>query len=147
MEDYMWIVWLSVFVLAMVIEAGLSGLNSIWFALSALIVLFLSFIPELPFWAEILIFIGLSIILLLATRPLVKKFMANKNTKTNLDTYIGKSYKLNKKVEKGSTGEITLNGVPWNVDSEDDVEIEAGKWVEIIRLEGNRFIVKEKENG
>lgn len=147
MEDYMWIIWLSLFVLAMIIEAVLSGLNSIRFAAAALIVLFLSFIPELPFWAEIIIFVGLSAVLLLATRPLVKKFMYTKNNqKTNLDMYIGKSYKLNKKVEKGSIGEITLNGVPWNVDSENDEEIEAGKWVEIIRIEGNKFIVKETQN-
>ena len=144
MEDYMWIVWLSVFVLAMIIEAALSGLNSIWFAAAAIIVLFLSFIPGLPFWAEIIIFIGLSVILLFSTRPLVKKINGQKtNIETNLDAYIGKEFKLIKKVERDSTGEIILNGVPWNVDSENEEEIDEGKRVTIIKIEGNRFIVKE----
>jgi membrane protein implicated in regulation of membrane protease activity len=147
MENYMWIVWLCVFVLAMIVEAVLSGLNSIWFAAAAIIVLFLSFIPNLPYWGEILIFVGLSVILLLATRPFVKKFNDKRNSsKTNLDRYIGNKYKLNKKVEKGSVGEITVNGVPWNVDTEDGQEIEAGKWIEVISIEGNKFIVKETNN-
>ena len=146
MEDYMWIIWLSVFVLAMIIEAVLSGLNSIWFAAAAIIVLFLSFIPGLPFWAEIIIFIGLSVILLFSTRPLVKKINGQRNTKTNLDIYIGKEFTLIKKVERDSIGEIMLNGVPWNVDTADGSEIEKGKRVVIIKIEGNRFIVKESKD-
>ena len=45
MEQFTWIVWLSLFVLMVVIEAMGPALVSIWFAVGALITLIISFIP------------------------------------------------------------------------------------------------------
>jgi membrane protein implicated in regulation of membrane protease activity len=45
-EQYMWIIWLVLFVAMLIIEAIGPALVSIWFALGAVIALILSFIPE-----------------------------------------------------------------------------------------------------
>lgn len=73
MEQYMWIVWLVVCFISLIVEVSISGLVSIWISIAALICLGLSFINGLPWWGEIIIFIGVGFILLLLTRPLVKK--------------------------------------------------------------------------
>ena len=48
MEQWMWIIWLVVFVLALVIEAIGTDLVSIWFAAGAVVAIILSLIPEVP---------------------------------------------------------------------------------------------------
>lgn len=146
MEEWMWAIWLGIFVVTLVIEVSVSGLISVWFAISALITMCLSFIPGLNYYWEILIFIVLSFVLLIATRPLAKKLLKDKtNSKTNLNLLIGKEIKLVKKIEPLSKGEAIINGVAWDCESEDNSTIEENSIVEIVSIKGNKLIVKEKK--
>ncbi len=143
----MWIVWLVVCFISLIIEVSISGLVSIWISISALICLGLSFINGLPWWGEVIIFIGVSFILLLLTRPLAKKLMQNKGElNTNASSFVGQKFKLIKKVGLDEFGEIKINGVIWNVESFDKKEIQQGQIVEVINIIGNRLIVKEIKN-
>ena len=74
MEAYMWIVWLSLFVLMLVVEAIGTELVSIWFSLGALIALIVSFIPNVPWWVEVVVFVVISCATLFALRPLFTKY-------------------------------------------------------------------------
>lgn len=144
MENWMWVLWLAIFAIAMIVEVSVSGLISIWISLAALITLPMSFIDGLPFWGEIIIFVSLSLILLAATRPFVKKFLKDKEAiKTNLEGLIGEKTRLIKKIEGLNFGEVKINGVTWDCKSYDGKSIEVDKIVEIIKLEGNKLIVKE----
>ena len=143
MEPYMWIVWLVILVAALIVEAVTFDLVSIWFAIAALFSLIFSFIPGLPFWGEIIIFTGISLILLIATRPFVKKFMNSNQSKSNLDLLINTEHKLLKQIDKFSVGELKINGVIWDCETEDGSIIEKGKLVQIISIKGNKLIVKE----
>ena len=128
MESWMWVVWLAIFALTMIIEVSVSGLVSIWISLAALITLALSFIPNLPYWGEIIIFVVLSLILLASTRPFVKKILKNKKEiKTNTQSLIGQKIVLIKTVEEFSVGEAKINGVVWDCKSYDDSVIEKVK--------------------
>ena len=143
MEPYMWIVWLVILIAALIIEACTFDLVSIWFAIAALLSLIFSFIPELPYWGEIIIFVGLSVILLFATRPFVKRFMNSHPSKSNLDLLIDTEHQLLKQIDKFSVGELKINGVVWDCETEDGSIIEKGKVVKIISIKGNKLIVKE----
>ncbi len=144
MESWMWVLWLAIFAIAMIVEVSVSGLISIWISLAALITLPLSFIEGLPFWGEIIIFISLSLILLAVTRPFVRKFLKEKEAiKTNLEGLIGEKVKLTKKIEGLNLGEAKINGVNWDCKSIDGKAIKEGKVVEIVKLEGNKLVVKE----
>ena len=146
MEEWMWIVWLIIFAITMIVEVSVSGLVAVWISLAALVTLCLSFINGLPYWGEMIIFIGLSFILLAATRPFVKKLLkAKEEPKTNLKLLIGKQIKLEKKVEPFSIGEAKINGVTWDCETEDNSTIEQGKVVEIVGIKGNKLIIKEVE--
>lgn len=143
----MWIVWLIVCFISLIVEVSISGLVSIWISISALVCLGLSFIGGLPWWGEVIIFVGVSFILLLLTRPLVKKMMKNKKElNTNVSSLIGQHFKLIKKISSDDCGEIKINDVIWNVESIDKKEIELGKYVEVVSIIGNKLIVKEHNN-
>lgn len=146
MEEWMWVVWLIIFAITMIVEVSVSGLVSVWISLAALVTLCLSFINGLPYWGEMIIFIGLSFILLAVTRPFVKKLLkAKEEPKTNLELLIGKQIKLEKKVEPLSIGEVKINGVTWDCETEGNSTIEQGKVVKIVGIKGNKLIVKEVE--
>lgn len=147
MEQYFFIVWIVICAISLIVEVSVSGLVSIWIAASALVCIGLSFIDGLPWWGEIIIFIGLSLLFLILTRPLVNRIMKNKKElKTNLQSLIGNKYKVVKTITKDSIGELKINGVYWDAESFDNQEILEGKIVEVIEIKGNKLIVKEVKN-
>lgn len=146
MEEWMRVVWLVVFAITIIVEVCVPDLVSLWFAISAIITLGLSFIEGLPYWGEIIIFVGLSLILLASTRKFVKKFLKTKeSTKTNLDNFFNKEYKVVKKIEPFSKGEVIINGVTWDCESEDNSIIEKDKIIIVKKIQGNKLIVEEKK--
>ena len=74
-ETYMWIVWLAAVVIAVIVEAVTNDLVSVWFAAGALIALVVSFIPNVPWWVEVIIFVVISASAFILLRPFLKKFM------------------------------------------------------------------------
>ena len=70
----MWHYWLIVAGIFFVIEIFTAGFLVFWLGIAALIAMIVSFfIPNLT--VQMVVFIISSIILLLATKPLIKKFM------------------------------------------------------------------------
>ena len=81
-------VWLVLMIILLVIEGVVPGLVSIWFALGALAAL-LSAIVGAPIWLQIVWFLLISVVSLILTRPLAKKYVNSKTTPTNADMLIG----------------------------------------------------------
>ena len=66
----------------------------------------------------------------------------NKDT-TNLDSAIGTNLKVISGNADDEFGTVKYNGVVWNVKTEDGAKIKAGDNVEVLRVEGTKFIVKK----
>ena len=64
----MWLMWLLVIILLTALEVVTINLVSIWFIISAIVSLFLSFAVD-SFYIQFGVFVGLGIILMLLTRP------------------------------------------------------------------------------
>ena len=144
MEQYMWIVWLSIFVLSLIIEACTTELVSIFFTLGSIVALILSLINGIPLYWEIIAFTVLSIVSLLALRPVMKKVLDRQKRKTNVDEFIGKTVKLTKGYEEFNNGETKLNGLYWTVINVNEEEpIEEGTLVTIVSVQGNKLVVKK----
>ena len=89
MEQYMPIVWIGFAVFMLLCEGFTTQLVSIWFVLgsvcAAVTTIFTSDIT-----IQSAVFLVVSLILLIATRPLVKRFKRrNKTTGANADRHIG----------------------------------------------------------
>ena len=68
------IIWLVILAVLVVIEIITLGLTTIWFAGGALAALVVSLLGG-PIWLQILLFIGVSVILLIFTRPLAVRYL------------------------------------------------------------------------
>jgi len=144
METWMWAIWLSVFVLSLIIEAVGTDLVSIWFALGSLLALILSLIPGVSWWIELIVFFVVSVAALCSLRPIVHKFMRRDIMNSNIDEMTHKKGLLTKKIDTLHQGECQIGDVTWTAIATTDREsIEAGTVVEVLAVSGNKLIVKK----
>jgi membrane protein implicated in regulation of membrane protease activity len=144
METWMWAIWLSVFVLALIIEAVGTDLVSVWFAAGALVALIVSLFPDVAWWVELVIFMVISIACLLCFRPLVHKYLRRDLMSSNIDEMKGKKGLLVEKIDLLHHGVCKINDVRWTAIAQDDKEkIPAGSIVEVLAVSGNKLIVKK----
>lgn len=136
--------WLGIMVLCILIETMTMALTTIWFACGAFILVFVSMLP-IPFRWQSLIFVVISCVLLILTRPLVlKKIQDKKKSKTNIDSLIGKTAPVTKDVGRYTKGEVKINGLYWAAIGENGEEIPAGTECEIVSIQGNTVTIKVK---
>lgn len=142
-EEYMVYIWLGIFVISLIVEACTFELVSIWFCLGSLVALICSFIPNLVFYYEIIIFFAISIITLLSFRPLANKTLKRKITKSNIDEIIGQKGIVTKKIDDLNGGEVKIRDVIWTaLPYKNDIIILEGEKIEVISLKGNKLYVK-----
>ncbi len=139
------LVWLIIaFVLAM-IEAFSLGLTTIWFAGGAVVAVIAALLgASVPL--QVVIFVVVSILLLVLTRPWAMKHFKSKLESTNIDAVIGKEAMLTKDISPFSAGEAKLNGLTWVALSTDkSLTISAGTAVRVDTVEGVKLIVTPVE--
>lgn len=136
--------WLIVMVLCIVVEAVTFSLTTVWAAVSAFVMIFLSR-AGLPFRWQLLVFFVLTLVLLLFTRPFaVRKLKLGKVT-TNVNSLDGQEVLVVRKISKFEKGEVrAANGVVWTATAEGDGEIPERTVCVVSRVEGNTLVVREK---
>ncbi len=116
-----------------------------WFGLGAFAAAFVSFFFGMT--TQITVFIVVSAVLLIFTRPIVLKTLLRHDSpkKINIDDIIGKRAIVVKKIDPASGGGmIKINGELWRAASADGKEVEVGEYVKILKVEGTLLKV-EKE--
>lgn len=148
MSPMFW-VWLSVVVVTLIVEAATIGLASIWFSIGALVALLMSISDNVPWWAQVIVFIFVSFVLLVSLRKISLKFLEKNRKKsgsirnTNLDRYIGKTYEIVKVLDDGKRALIKINDIEWDI-FEPDNAFAVGDNVKVMEFSGSKVIV-EKE--
>ncbi len=140
------IFWLILFVVLLIIEIFTMGLTTVWFAGGALIAFILAFAGAgLP--VQIIVFLLVSILLLVLTRPIAIQFFNKERQKTNADRLIGQKAVVLETIDTlHSTGRVEVNGMEWAAKVEDmTAVIEAGTVVSIEGIQGVKLIVKKEE--
>ncbi len=143
LETMFW-VWLAVIVVALVIEIATLELVSIWFSIGAVIPFILAAIDGVPIEIQIVVFVAVSALLIIFLRKIAQKWLLrNSNTKTNIDVQIGKVYRMLEDADFEKNGSIKINDIVWTAVSENGEHIEKGQLVEIVKVDGNKMIVKK----
>ena len=137
--------WLMALITFVVIEIATMGLTTIWFAGGALIALLLALV-EVSVYVQIAVFLVISIVLLVCTRPLAVKFFNQKREKTNVDSVIGKQAIVVTEIDNlKEEGKVILNGMEWTARAYvEGLIIPAGAVVEVRGVQGVKLIVMEK---
>ena len=134
-------VWLVVIVVMSLMEALTAQMVSIWFVVGGVASLVVSLFTD-SILIQMLVFIFITAITLLLTRPLVKKVMTFKKEDTNVGRYIGKTgivtVDINNEI---GLGQVNVGGNIWTARSSDESIIPSGSNVTIERVEGVKLIV------
>ena len=140
------IMWLVAMVALMVVEFSTVSLTCIWFALGALAALIASLCGA-PIWLQVVWFLVVSVLALIATRPLVKKYINGKTTPTNADMLIGQTCIVTEPISNLSeTGAVKIGGKVWTARSDDGTVFAPGEMVAAVRIEGVKLIVASPNN-
>lgn len=136
---YLWLVLMIGFVAA---EAACPfHLVSVWFAVGSLVALVAAAL-DAQMWLQITLFAVVSVGLLVATLPLVKKFVIPKQAKTNVDSVIGSRGYVTEAIDNlSASGQVKLGGMYWTARSEDGHSIPVGTLVQVARIEGVKVFV------
>ena len=138
----MWQVWLIIAGLFFIGEIITVGFLVFWFGIGALIAMIVSLFTS-NIIIQTTVFVISSAVLILVTKPFVKKFVDVKPTNTNAFSIIGKNALVIKEINSiHSTGQIKINGEIWSAESENGETIPEGSEVEILNIKGVKAIVK-----
>lgn len=136
-------IWLALVIVFVVLECLTVGLVSIWFAGGSLVAMIVAMAGADTVW-QFVAFCVVSVVLLIATRPIVKKYLLNKRVKTNYQSIIGEIAKVTEDIDNyNQTGAAFVDGKEWTARStEDKVTMAQGTLVTVAAIEGVKLMVK-----
>ena len=134
-------VWLAVVVVSAIVEALTLQMASIWFVVGGLVALVMAACGVALEW-QIIAWIIVSLVLLLALRRLCLRFILKKdNTRTNVDALVGVKVKLLADTVDG-TSEGKIGDVVWTVVLPANATAHKGDTVEITEVQGNKLLAR-----
>ena len=139
-----WQIWLIIAGVCFILEIATVGFLVFWFGVAALITCLISlFVPSII--AQTVIFIILSIILILLSRPFAKKIGRKDNVVTNSNAIIGKEAIVIKVIDgkTGKVGQVKVLGDTWSAICEDsNIVIPVDSTVKVSKIDGVKLIVE-----
>ena len=143
--DWYSIIWASLIVLSIVVEASTMGLVAVWFMPGALVALVMAFFRIDLVWqigAFGVITVLMTWIGFLWIRPMMRKEARS----TNAMSLIGQDALVVEKVDQlAGTGAVRISGMVWSVRAVDDTEtIDVGDVVTVMAIRGNKLICRKK---
>lgn len=141
MESIFWLVLMIIFA---VVEIATVGLTAIWFAGGSFVAL-LVHLMGLNIYVQIVVFIVISAILMIFTRPWVLKYFKPRLVRTNYETVVGENVCLTETVDniKG-TGRAVYRGQEWTARAYESGKIfETGTIVAVKEIRGVTLYVVE----
>lgn len=137
-------IWLIAVIVFAVVEGATYQIISIWFAFGAVGAMISTFFNA-SFTVQMVIFLLVSIICIVFTRPVFKKMLGNRIEKTNVDAIIGKDALVIEDIDNIlSKGQVKVAGNVWSARSVDGSSIASDSVVNVEKIEGVKLIVSKK---
>ena len=136
------LIWAGIAVVAIIVEGCTVQLVSMWFAVGALVSAVVSVFTD-DIFVQIAVFSVLSIICIVATRPLAKRLKEkNGEIPTNCDRYIGKTAEVIVDIDNNNaSGQVKVDGSVWSAKSIGNEILPKGTKVKVNAIEGVKVIV------
>lgn len=139
------IIWLLLMVVFLVTEASTVTMVSLWFAAGALAAMVVSLLGG-AVWLQTAAFLAVSVVLLTALRPLVRKYVTPKLTATNIDSVLGSTGLVTAPINNvTATGQVKLGAMVWTARSSSGDPIPEGTLVRVDKIEGVKVFVTPVE--
>lgn len=141
-EFTMLIFWIALLIIFVVVEAVTAQMVTIWFAAGAAAAI-VAEVLNAPVYLQWIIFVVVSAIALIATRPIVRKLTKAKLQPTNADRCIGQTAIVVEDINNiEGKGTVQVGGVVWTARSADGTVFAKDEQVTVERIEGVKLIVK-----
>ena len=135
-------VWIAVLVAAVVVEALTNDFVAIWFFPASLVSMILALFDVAP-WLQLVLFLAIGLALVVATRPLCRRFLTVKEEKTNVDAIVGKVCIVTEEIcNIEEQGEVKVGGLCWSARAADGRVIAVGEQVTVKAIQGVKLIVE-----
>ncbi len=135
-----WAVWLVIVVLLTIVEAMTVNLVTIWFVISGVLAMFVSFfISDLV--SQFAVFVLGGILLMLLTKPFLEEFKKAKDESVNLERIIGMTGIVTKEIKKNVIGEVKVDGKLWSAVS--DKRITVNSEIKVEEINGVKLLVSK----
>ena len=140
------LIWIGLFIILLIIEVFTVGLTTIWFAIGALAAAGANTLGA-NLTIQIIVFLAVSIVLMIFTRPWAAKHLNKNRLKTNYESKIGEVIKITERVDNlRQTGRSIVDGQEWTVRSQDNnVILEKDELAKVISVSGVKLIVEKYE--
>ena len=135
-------IWMVLMVGFLIVEGACPfHLVSIWFAAGALVAGIVAMLHG-AVWLQIALFFLVSVGLLIAMFPLVKKVLNPKIEKTNVDSVIGTQGYVTEAIDNmDAVGQVKLGGMYWTARSASGENIPQGTLIKVEKIEGVKVFV------
>lgn len=138
----MWYIWLILAGVFLIGEVMTAGFLIFWLSVGSLIAMIVSFFTD-SIIIQTSIFVISSVILIFATKPLVKKFAKVETVLTNAKSLIGKKGIVTVDIDSiKSTGQVKIDGEIWSAIGENETDIPKGTEIEVLEIKGVKVIVR-----
>lgn len=144
--ENMTILWIVLIILFAAVEMATVGLTSIWFAGGALVALLFSALGLSEVW-QFAIFVVVTLLLLIFTRPWAIKYIKPHLTKTNYEQIVDENVCLTENIDNlRGTGTAVYKGQEWTARAyEENQTFEAGTIVKVKEIRGVTLYVVESD--
>jgi len=143
--DTMTIVWLVVAVVMAIIEASTAQLVSIWFSIGGAAACVTSIITD-NILIQVIVFVAVCAVALIATRPIAKRLKEKKAEPTNADRYVGREGVVITAIDNtAARGQVRVDSSVWTARSADGSPIPEGTRVTVTAIEGVKLICRPAE--
>ena len=141
METYLpFLFWGGLFAISVIIEIASQQLISIWFAAGALVAFF-AVCFDTSAEIQLLLFVLVSVLLLICTRPLARKLFSFGIKNTNMQE-IGRIATVIQPIDHAKgTGRVRLDGVDWIAVSKTGAPIPLDASVRVDAVDGTKLLV------
>ena len=140
------VVWLVLLILFVIFEAMSVALVSVWFVGGSLAALLTTFVTD-NVWIQIAVFALVSLVLLLAVRPIAAKLTGKSLSKvvSGAQALVGKRAVVTQDIDNlGSRGEVQVNGQLWSARAVKDRDTFRKDEVVVIRkIDGVKLLVEK----
>jgi len=137
-----WGVWLLIIVILTILEVSTANLTTIWFVVSGIVALIISFLTD-NYIIQFGVFVILGVILLVTTRPLLQNLLKQHKEATNIDRVIGMQGIVIQKITKNTPGEVKVDGKSWTATA--DKQIKENSIVKVLEINGVKLKVEKVE--
>ena len=137
------IIWLVLLIVAIVAEVLTMGLTTIWFAGGALVAIFAA-ILNAPVWLQVVLFLVVSLVLLIFTRPVAVKYFNKDRIKTNAESLVGRQAIVTAEIDNlQGIGQVTVGTQEWSARTYDNgIRIPVGTVVDVLAINGVKLMVR-----